>query len=402
MAETNGKEVVFYSGSGKTITDKSTEIPFDISKKTAEERLTFLDQSHTTGADVNQKLDAVSLVTIGRNMLLRDLLQAAWRLRGLDKSQRVRLLNTDEVMGIIRQKLNLSAEAFIQLVEILNFVIGNQGTQQGLDNYKGLKEEFANLMQQIMLAALTNEKLTTKSRAQAFYYLQSSWIKPATFRSKDLYGKLAVEKDRDEVLKLDKQQCQAALKDIFAKMPWLTQIGFSEKACMDVVDIIADRIKENLPPKLKVPAKEIENDQTVEMEQEAQEETEKETQTKTEKETHTQLEEQHTSEKIENLVYVNPAPLKLYATLSEAKKALKNTGTEGDELVFVIKNSHCPAFPLKDYFAQDKDLSAYSTAFEGIHLTINVLELEHHRGKAEYTNYSLLGSNRTDFHHLLV
>ena len=146
IATIQGKEVVFYNAQGEqTITDGSQDMPLSQTHKSFEERLTFLDQSHTTGADVTQKLDAISIVTIGRNMLLRDLLQSVWRLRGLAKSQRVRFLVSEEVAGIIRQKLNLDTDHPIQLDAILQFVIANQASQQGRDNYKALKEGFATL-----------------------------------------------------------------------------------------------------------------------------------------------------------------------------------------------------------------------------------------------------------------
>lgn len=404
IAGMHGKEVAFYSEHGKTLTHKTEDMPLDHSKKAAEERLTFLDQSHTTGADVVQKLDAISLVTIGRNMLLRDLLQAAWRLRGLDKSQKVRFLVTDEVAGIIRQKLQLNEDTPIQLEAILKFVIANQGKQQGLDNYKGLKEEFANLTQQIMLSALMSEKLTPKARSQAFYYLQSSWIKPACFSSKELYGKLSTEKDSFEVLKQDTQQCKAVLQDLFVKMPWLAQIGFTEKACLEEVDKIANHIQDNLPAKLKVPSKEIENDQTVEMEQEAQEETEKQTQTETEKETKTQLEEQKgAGSEGTKLTYVNSDTLKDYLSFGEVVEAVKKASSGGASgNVYNVRLNHCPTFPLKSYLAQDKVLNGYSSAFEGIRLSINMLQWHMNDEAKEKTSFTLLGPHRIDFHHLLV
>ena len=103
------------------------------------ERLTFLDQIHTTGANVPQKWNAVGLVTIGRNILLRDLLQSVWRLRGLNKSRRVRFLVSDEVASIIRQQLKLTEKQPIEFDAILKFALANQSAQQGLDNYKALK-----------------------------------------------------------------------------------------------------------------------------------------------------------------------------------------------------------------------------------------------------------------------
>ena len=52
---------------------------------------------------MKQKETAVGLVTIGRNMLLRDLLQAVWRLRQIDKNQKIAFCLSEEVETIICQ-----------------------------------------------------------------------------------------------------------------------------------------------------------------------------------------------------------------------------------------------------------------------------------------------------------
>ena len=142
MAALLGNEVVYYNKKGEqTITDGGGSMPLALSPKKPEQRATFLDQSHTTGADVPQQRDAVALVTIGRNMLLRDLLQSVWRLRNLDKSQRVRFLISEEVAVIIRQRLNMAEGEPVQLEAILKFAIANQAVQQGRDNYKAMRQE---------------------------------------------------------------------------------------------------------------------------------------------------------------------------------------------------------------------------------------------------------------------
>ena len=48
-----------------------------------EKRFTFYDQVHTTGMDIKQALDAVAVVTLGKDMTLRDYSQVSWLAREL-------------------------------------------------------------------------------------------------------------------------------------------------------------------------------------------------------------------------------------------------------------------------------------------------------------------------------
>lgn len=90
ISRTFNKPVVYYDSNGiQAIREKNSDKPLASSALKDNERLTFLDQCHTTGSDVAQHSKAVGLVTIGEHMLLRDLLQSAWRLRKLDKEQKV-------------------------------------------------------------------------------------------------------------------------------------------------------------------------------------------------------------------------------------------------------------------------------------------------------------------------
>ena len=102
------KPVVFYDHQGDQAlweasgTSLLAESPF---KNQEELRGTFLDQAHTTGADVTQKPLAVGLVSIGAGMLLRDLLQSVWRMRGLDKAQRIEFIISKDVEILMQQVL---------------------------------------------------------------------------------------------------------------------------------------------------------------------------------------------------------------------------------------------------------------------------------------------------------
>lgn len=392
IAAIQGKEVVFYNALGEqTITDGANEVPLSQTDKQSEKRLTFLDQSHTTGADVPQKLDAISIVTIGRNMLLRDLLQSVWRLRGLDKSQRIRFIVSEEVAGIIRQKLSLEKDHPIQLETILKFVIANQASQQGRDNYKALKEGFSNIMQKILLEVLLNEKLTPTARLHAFTHLHSTWIKPASFSSRELYGTLTTEMDGEKVVDLDKKQYATKIDEVFEKMPWLEKMGITKKSCLQELDLIVANIKDYLPAKLQVPTKEIEDDQTVEVERDIK--------TETETERETQLEVQESTQKEKVLINeVASKDIQECESLTDAIKIIqKNSSYSSSDNLTTQYVHKTPIFPLKSYLQLDQNLSAYASAFDGIHIAINVLEWTDRKH-----DYKLLGSRRTDFHHLLV
>lgn len=402
MAAISGKPVVFYSSGEQTILEGegSTELPLAQSATPAEERKTFLDQSHTTGADVLQKRDAVSLVTVGRNLTLRDLLQSAWRLRGLDKSQRVRFVVTEEVAGIIRQSLNLNEEQAIQFDEILKFAVANQTAQQGRDNYKGLRQELANLPQQILLQVLLQQDLVAAAQLQAFSLLQACWIKPASATSRERYGILATDMRGDLVLNLDKNKCIDDIKDIFLKMPWLEKMGISQKEYLKEVEVIVARIKDSLPAFLQVPSKECEDDQTAEVERE----THKEISVETEKEveTHEILPAEDKS-----IAWVVAEDIQEFPSFAEAVKAVgQSHSVSYSNKMSTLNLNKCPVFPLKSYLDSNKDeqwLWIYSKAFNDISISVNILEWTINRkGCRVSDHFSLLGSSRIPFHHLLV
>ena len=243
IASIQGKETVDHNSTGEqTLTDKNEDIPLaqSINPKAIDSPSST---KSTQQALISQKWNAIALVTIGHNMLLRDILQSVWRLRGLNKSQQVRFVVSEEVASIIRQKLSLKDNHPIGFDAILKFAISNQAAEQGIDNYKALKSEFANIPQTLMLNLMLNNKLSYKAKAQAFHYLQSYWIHPAVFSAKDLYGKLSKEEDSTKILEKEKNQCLATIKHLFSKMPWLEQVGISQQNYTEAVEALTHHFK---------------------------------------------------------------------------------------------------------------------------------------------------------------
>ena len=64
-------------------------------------RFTFYDQVHTTGMDIKQALNAVAVVTLGKDMTFRDYAQGAFRMRGIGKGQTITLFIIPEVRKLI-------------------------------------------------------------------------------------------------------------------------------------------------------------------------------------------------------------------------------------------------------------------------------------------------------------
>jgi len=70
-----------------------------------EKRFAFYDQVHTTGMDIKHKLDACAVLTIGKDMTWRDYAQAAFRMRGISKGQKIHLFLIPEIYRHMKREL---------------------------------------------------------------------------------------------------------------------------------------------------------------------------------------------------------------------------------------------------------------------------------------------------------
>ncbi|PJD95658.1 MAG: hypothetical protein CK425_08120 [Parachlamydia sp.] len=374
MAQKNAKPVVFYNAkNAQTETDGVHETPLSESKTPVDKRQTFLDQSHTTGADVPQKSGAVGIVTIDENMLLRDLLQAVWRLRGLEtKGQRIKFLLTQEVESIIQQKLHITNKPTFD--DILRFTVMNQVQQQGKDNFKALRQELESTFQSLLLNVLVNNAFTKVEKEQAFQHLAKTWIAEGNILPKDLYGTICHEEDSAIVMQDLQAKFMDKVEEIFTALPFLETKGIPKKAASEEINDICKKYTGSLTAKVFVPLRAMDSDQTVETEQE------------TEMQTETELETQEQQE-IEN---VN---LGLHDGMGLAPQKLA-------QFKFEDFNHPTPFFTLQEYLALNPVLKNYAAAFEGVHLTLNVFEWPSEKPRPE--DLKLFGNYRIPFHFVEV
>ena len=367
LAKKWGKPVVFYNLQGEqTITDGVKEMPLSQSSVAEHQRMTFLDQSHTTGADVKQHSHAVGLVTIGRNMLLRDLEQSAWRLRGLDKAQRVVFIIDEEVESIMRQTLGLNALQVIDFPEILKFVLINQCKEQGDHKFKSFKQE---IQMELLVDILMNKNLSAEERGAAFQTLRKTWFKPSNLDAAELYGAPAMERPSALVIEEEGNKAKEFLREIANHLPFIAD---KIESYLKDIDLLMEKSLEGVHPQVISPI--ADDAETVEIEQETQAEIEIE---------------------IETQVHHQEEEIKL--------GVVKGEFIHVDDLQpEMLDKSYdkIPIFPLEKQFEREPQLREYAPFFKDINITMNVLTWR--EGEKTLEHLQLLGPQRTPFHHLNV
>jgi hypothetical protein len=381
LAMIHGKPVVFYDSQGaQAITDGTTESLLATSILKESERFTFLDQSHTTGADVPQKTGAVGLVTISPHMLRRDLEQSVWRLRGLDRSQKVIFVVSENVDAIIRQTLKIKDKRNLTYDDIFRFTFINQCRQQGKSNFKAFTGQIADIPQRILLAALLHEGegMSEFERFKVFKYLNSEWIKSGIKKPSESYGTLATEQLKKDVVHKALTTCEEKLTSIFKEFPFLEKINSTGErlslatALKEARDIAATMIN-CLPEKILTGGTDLE--QSMEIQQQMETQAEKE----------------------------------LEVTEDIPKVTIKLGTCDNDQLSTPpkIEPRHLaegfkstPSFPISYYFQEDPVLAMYADAFDGLSASINVAEWAD--GSRSAKSVKMLGTYRTPLHFALL
>ena len=84
-------------------------VPLATSGIPPEARFAFYDQIHTTGMDIQHRLNACAVLTLGKDMVFRDYAQGAYRMRGIAKGQTIRLYVIPEIVDLMTRELGAAA-----------------------------------------------------------------------------------------------------------------------------------------------------------------------------------------------------------------------------------------------------------------------------------------------------
>lgn len=166
------KGIVFYANNEKVFLARGAKEPISFSKAEAtfskEERFTYYDQAHTTGADITQALQARAILPLHRNSFTRDLFQGAWRMRGLDKLQQVKLMVPLEVQQLIHTTLEKKDNTPLTLEDLIAFIARNQVHQQASDNQLAMKQRLHSHLQMTFLELLDDLYLDPTATKEIF------------------------------------------------------------------------------------------------------------------------------------------------------------------------------------------------------------------------------------------
>jgi hypothetical protein len=119
-------------------------------------RFTFYDQVHTTGMDIKQAPSARAVLTLGKDMVFRDLAQGAYRMRGIGAGQTIELYVIPEVEQRIAQELGARRTGRPGL-DVPAWLLVNSMRMESLQFVKLSLQELANVWRKRALVALTDE-----------------------------------------------------------------------------------------------------------------------------------------------------------------------------------------------------------------------------------------------------
>lgn len=158
LSDTLGKPSVFYNDHGdQAIWDGKVEMPFLESplKEQEENRVTFLDQAHTTGADVTQKPRAIGLVTIGAKTVEK--LGSTWIKPSFATADALYgQIPIEEESNIVRKRLRDKA---LESAKSL-------GLDSIADDIKTTSKRYRGSLPPIVSSKIGNEELTSEQQQQ--------------------------------------------------------------------------------------------------------------------------------------------------------------------------------------------------------------------------------------------
>jgi len=92
------KQQVLVRATGRVISADQCGVPL-------EKRFAFYDQIHTTGMDIKHVVNARAVITLGKDMVFRDYVQGAFRMRGIGKGQTICAYIIPEVQELMKREL---------------------------------------------------------------------------------------------------------------------------------------------------------------------------------------------------------------------------------------------------------------------------------------------------------
>lgn len=250
-------------------------VPFALSplKDQPDKRFTLYDHQRTTGANVAQAGEARAIITIGKHLTLRDLAQAAWRMRGLDKNQAVDFITTAADRQAILALLNLPENHTLKVMDIIQYAILNQQHKKAADNLLSQKQKFIAVLQEHVFKLLMDQNKTADEIYDIFLKFEKIFIQDIIDNPKKQFGYPETIQETEKILRNFIEHLTFIYAHLFGDH-W-------DEILKKMEDIISLEIMPQKMPARK-PLATVELEQNVEVKLKQENETENETETERE------------------------------------------------------------------------------------------------------------------------
>ncbi|GET91118.1 hypothetical protein, conserved [Leishmania tarentolae] len=200
-------------------------------------RFTFFDQVHTTGTDVKQSSTAVAVITFGKDLVLRDYAQGAYRMRGIGKGQRLCLYLIPEVVSRIKEALGSRYRTGDMLKDVPAWLLLNSMNVEGLQFFKLSLQELSNVWRKKAIAHLLHDAQYANAHTELF----TGWMRCRRFHlPRPLAGVSAAEGGKHVS---SEEDASAAMANVALKLPSVDLLRAAVAEFREVIEYpVAGRI----------------------------------------------------------------------------------------------------------------------------------------------------------------
>jgi len=160
----------------------------------------------------------VAIVTIGKHTILRDLIQAVWRMRGLDRSQKVEFVVDEEskeaILSVLKKITGATPSEELTLEQLLVYATYNQSVMQGDNNYRSLHHKMDMILQQEVFGAVLDPSVDKTALNKLLVDTRDLFITTHSLEPWDLFGEIQELEVSEKVVQSDfeRQRKSASFK----------------------------------------------------------------------------------------------------------------------------------------------------------------------------------------------
>jgi hypothetical protein len=168
-----------------------------------EDRAPYWKQELCTGSDIPLGIKAEAVVTFSRYTMMRDLLQTVWRLRKLDKGQKVRFAVDAEDKAAIIETLEQQTKQKIDKLELSHLLLYAayiQALRIGDDNHRSLEQQLKAELIRELFDVITQPEVTPNEIIEMVFATQELFLAPIDPNPYNQYGGRETLRPAEEVV----------------------------------------------------------------------------------------------------------------------------------------------------------------------------------------------------------